>query len=575
MRTVDLAIPDLARRAWLPRRWWALAVLCGSLLVTSLDNTILNVALPTLSRSLRASSSQLQWIVDAYTVAYAGLVLVSGSLGDRFGRRRNLLAGLAVFGAGSALSAFAGSADALIGLRVLMGAGGALIMPATLAILNEEFVDPRERAKAIGLWSATTGVGIAAGPLVGGVLLAHFWWGAVFLVNVPIAVAAAVAAALVVPPSAAASPRALDPAGFTLSVLGLGSLVWAIIEAPAGGWGAAGVDAGFAVGGSAITAFVLWERRCAHPLVELRLFANRRFSGANVAVALAVFGLFGAGFLLTQYLQFVLGYSPLATGVRTLPVAVSIAVGAPASMAVVRRLGTSAVVAAGLAIVAIALGWLASASVTSGYARVLPASILLGLGLGMTMAPATDSIMGAVQVDASGVGAAMDETTIQVGGALGVAVLGSVFASRYGAAMGRFTAAHRMPAPLAHLVRSSIGAAVTSGHRIGGPLGSAIEAAARGAFVAGMDLAVAAGATVVLGGAVVAAALLPARAGAPDERRRSSRVNSDGDPGTGLPGEGSQQILPSSRVDGAGPAAQSVEGARPAGRGLSGGAGPD
>ncbi|MHB8449397.1 MAG: DHA2 family efflux MFS transporter permease subunit [Mycobacteriales bacterium] len=496
-----------------PLRWWALAVLCGSLLVTSLDNTILNVALPTLSRSLPATASQLQWIVDAYTVVFAGLVLVSGSLGDRFGRRRNLLVGLALFGGGSALSAFAGSADRLIGLRAFMGVGGALIMPATLSIINDLFADPRERAKAIGLWSGTTGIGIAAGPLVGGALLAHFWWGAVFLVNVPITVLALIAAALVVPPSSAASPRALDPLGFALSIVGLGSLVWAIIEAPVAGWGSAAVVTAFAVSGTVIAAFLWWERRYAHPLIELELFRNRRFSGANVAVALAVFGLFGAGFLLTQYLQFVLGYSPLATGVRTLPVAAAIAVAAPSSTVLVRHLGTKLVVASGLVLISCALGWLATASVSSGYGRVLPATLVLGLGLGLTMAPATDSIMGAVRRDESGVGAAMDETTIQVGGALGVAALGSVFAAHYGAEMGQFLASRPVPAAVAGLVRTSVGGALAVAHGIGGPVGVTLQGAARRAFVGGMDLAVGVGAVVVVAGALVAATLLPQRTG--------------------------------------------------------------
>src|SRR3954452_5585214 len=330
-----------------PHRWVALVVLCVSLLVIVIDNTIVNVALPTLVRDLQADISQLQWVVDAYTLVFAGLLLLAGTLGDRYGRRRTLLLGLAVFGVASTAAAFAGGVSQLVLARAVMGAGAAFIMPATLSLLTSVFTDVRERAMAIGIWAATAGVGVALGPVVGGFLLEHFWWGSVFIVNVPIVAAAIITSRLLVPESRDSVDRKVDGTGALLSGLGLVTFVWAIIEAPAKGWTAPEVLGAFAVSVVALGAFVLWERRVDEPLLDVRLFRNARFTAASITVMVLFFALFGFLFVSTHYLQLVLGYSPLAAGVRALPYAGAMIVFAIGSSALVERLGTKRVVTVG------------------------------------------------------------------------------------------------------------------------------------------------------------------------------------------------------------------------------------
>src|SRR5215212_4462205 len=313
-----------------PRRWWTLGVLCLSLMVISLDNTILNTALPTMQRELDASSSQLQWIVDAYMLVFAGLLLTAGSLGDRFGRRRALEAGMLVFGTGALLAALAPSAEVLIASRAVMGIGGALIMPTTLSILTNVF-PAHERPKAIGIWAAVAGIGVGVGPAAGGFLIEQFDWTAVFLVNVPIVIAALAAAPKLVPDSKDPKQARLDPVGAVLSTVGLGILTAAIIQAPDWGWTDATILAGFGAAAVVLTAFVAWELTTSSPMLDVRLFRIRRFTGASGAVALVFFSLFGAIFFLTQYLQDVLDYSPLDAGVRMLPVAAGLILGGPMS----------------------------------------------------------------------------------------------------------------------------------------------------------------------------------------------------------------------------------------------------
>ncbi|MGH9265709.1 MAG: MFS transporter, partial [Acidimicrobiales bacterium] len=303
------------------RRWWTLAVMCLSLMVIGVDNTILNVALPTLVRDLDATTSQLQWIVDSYTLVFAGLLLTAGSLGDRFGRRRALAGGLVIFGLGSVASAVAGSADQLILTRAVMGVGGALIMPATLSIISNVFTVPAERARAIAVWAGFSAMGIAIGPLSGGWLLEHFWWGSVFMVNIPIVALALLGGRLFVPESRDPAPRGLDPLGAVLSIVGLVALVWAIIEAPVHGWSDPTTLAAFALAAVVLGAFVAWERHTDHPMLDVRFFANPRFTAASTGVTMVFFALFGSAFVQTQYLQFVLGYSALEAGLRVAPIA--------------------------------------------------------------------------------------------------------------------------------------------------------------------------------------------------------------------------------------------------------------
>jgi len=483
-----------------PRRWWTLAVLCGSLLVIGLDNTILNVALPTLDRDLDASASQLQWIVDSYMLVFAAALLMAGALGDRFGRKRALSFGLVVFGLGSGLSALAGSADVLIVTRALMGIGGAFIMPSTLSILTATF-PVEERGKAFGIWTAVAGLGIVIGPVTGGWLLEHGDWSLIFLVNLPFVVAALAAGRWLVPESRDPATPRLDVGGFGLSALGLGALVWAIIEAPGRGWGDGVVLAGFATAAAVLAAFVAWELRCAHPMLDVRLFRNRRFSAASGAITIAFFALFGTMFFLTQYLQAVLGYSALESGVRLMPVAGGLILGSGLSAKLVAGVGTKRVVAAGLALVAAGLALLSGADVDSGYGLIAAVLGVLGLGMGLTMAPATESVMNAVPPEKASVGSAINDATRTTGGALGVAVLGSLVSSGYRAGMDG----------AGDMARDSLAGALALAGRIGGPSGQRLAETAQGAYVDGMHAAVIVAAAVAAAGALFVLVALPGR----------------------------------------------------------------
>ncbi len=486
-------------------RWLALAVLCVSLLIIVIDNTIVNVALPTLVRDLGANISELQWVVDAYTLVFAGLLLLAGTLGDRYGRRRTLLLGLATFGIASAAAAFAGGVGQLVTARAVMGAGAAFIMPATLSLLTSIFSDARERAMAIGIWAATAGVGVAMGPVVGGFLLDHFWWGSVFIVNVPIVAAAIITARLLVPESRSPVAHRIDWGGACLSGVGLVVFVWAIIEAPSKGWTSVPLLAAAVLSATALVAFVAWERRVDEPLLDVRMFRNARFSAASLTVTVLFFALFGFLFLSTQYLQFVLGYSPSAAGLRMLPYAGAMIVAAPMSSKLVARLGTKRVVTAGMLTFAAGLGIAATITTTTGYSRLAIAMLFMGAGMGLAGAPATESIMGALPSDRAGIGSAVNDTTRELGGALGVAIVGSVVSSLYS---NQLELPDNVPVSAAHAARSSLGAAV----QIGGDLGTQVGAAARDAFVHGMSRGSILVACVSGVGAVIAWRYLPARA---------------------------------------------------------------
>ncbi|MDQ3306626.1 MAG: MFS transporter, partial [Actinomycetota bacterium] len=313
------------------RRWLALAVLCLSLVLIVLDNTVLNVALPTLVRELGATTTQLQWMVDAYVIVFAGLLLTAGALGDRFGRRRSLQAGLMVFALASGLAALSSTSDQLIGARAVMGLGAAFVMPATLSIIISLFTDPKERARAIAIWAGMAGVGVALGPVVGGWLLEHFWWGSVFLINLPIVALALVSGRLLLPESSDPSHARLDVTGAVLSIAGIGALLWAIIEAPVKGWDDPLTIAAFVVAAVLVGGFVWWERRVEHPMLDVGFFADPRFSAASASIALVFFALFGSFFLFTQLLQFVLGYSALEAGLRLLPISLVMGIVSPIS----------------------------------------------------------------------------------------------------------------------------------------------------------------------------------------------------------------------------------------------------
>ena len=487
-------------------------MLCLSLVVIGLDNTILNVALPTLVRDLHASASDLQWMVDSYILVFAGLLLTAGSLGDRFGRKRALSLGLLIFVAGSVLSAFSGSASLLIATRALMGVGGALIMPATLSILTNTFTNPSERAKAIGIWAGVAGMGIAVGPITGGWLLQNFWWGSVFLVNVPIVIIALVAGHYLVPDSRDPSAPKLDPVGAGLSIAGLTTLVWAIIEAPSHGWGSTTIVVGYVVAAVILGSFIAWEAHIDHPMLDVRIFENPRFSAASAAITLVFFAMFGSFFLLTQYLQNVRGYTALEAGVRMAPIALVMFIAAPASSTIVRWFGSKKVIASGLVIAAFGLVVFSRLQEQSGYGSLLVAILILGLGMSLTMAPATESIMGSLPREKAGVGSAVNDTTRQVGGALGVAILGSLLSSAYSSRMASAVSGHGLSVAASSAARDSLGAALETAKQLGGSPGQALADAAKHSFVGAMGPTFLVAAGVALVGAVIVVLFLPARA---------------------------------------------------------------
>jgi EmrB/QacA subfamily drug resistance transporter len=494
--------------------WAALAVLCVTLLLISLDTTVLNVALPTITRALQASSSQLQWVVDAYAVVFAGLLLPLGALGDRIGRKWVFMAGLLVFGAGSAFAAWSGSPDRLTLARAVMGVGAAALMPCTLSILTNLYTTEHERARAIGIWSGTSGIGVALGPILGGVLLAHFWWGSVFLVNVPIALAGLVAAIWLVPNSRNPATMRPDPVGAFLSMFGMGLLLWGIIEAPGRGWTSPPIAGSLAGAAVLITLFVLWERRIDHPMLPLRFFKNRRYSVAISALALVLFALLGMFFLMTQYLQFVLGYSPLQAGVRIAPVALTLLCIAPFSVVIARRIGSKYVVATGMALIALGLALLSRTTVSSTYRDCIIPFVVVGIGVALSLAPCTESVMGSLPREEAGVGSATNDTAMQIGGALGVGVLGTVLNFRYLHLMTPVLDRAPVPGPIKTLIESSVGAALAVADRAPVKLGDELSTLARRSFLSGMDLALVIAAVVVGVAAVLIILLLPNR-GAP------------------------------------------------------------
>jgi EmrB/QacA subfamily drug resistance transporter len=488
-----------------------LAVLCISLLIVSLDNTILNVALPVIVRAMHASSSSLQWIVDAYAIVFAGLLLVAGSLGDRLGRKWVFMAGLLIFATGSAVSAFSGTPDRLIAARAFMGIGGAGIMPSTLSILTNTFTEAHDRARAIGIWSGTTGLGVAIGPVAGGWLLAHFWWGSVFLINVPIALIGLLATVWFVPNSRDPNTKPSDPIGAGLSIVGMGLLLWGIIEAPDRSWTSPIILGAIVAAVVVLAGFAAWERHSSHPMLQMSFFSSRRFSAAVGAMGLVMFALMGGLFLLTQYLQFSLGYSAFQTGLRIAPIAGVLLVMAPLSSMLVRFVGTKPVVFTGMALVALGFGLLSHVTVQDTYMNVLPAFFLIGSGTGLAFAPCTESVMGSLPLDQAGVGSATNGASLQTGGALGVGVLGSLLNTRYQDRLAPVLAHHPMPASILHLITGSLGGALAVSHAIGGVLGAELASFARRSFVSGLDLAVTVAAIVVGGAGIVVLMVLPNR----------------------------------------------------------------
>ena len=503
------------------RRMLVLATVCLAAFAINLDTTIVNVALPDLGRQLGATTRSLQWIVDGYNLAFAALVLTAGSLGDRFGRRPTLLLGLGAFAVASAVGAAMGSASALVVVRFVMGASAAVIFPTTLSIITNAFPDRTERARAIGVWGAVTGLGVAVGPVTGGVLLAHFGWPSVFLALVPVAVAALAATWARVPESSDPGQARLDPPGLLLSSAAIGMLVYTIIEAPGWGWGSAASVGGFAAAGVLGAAFVLVERRRLRPMIDMTLFRNPAFSAASASVTVAFFALFGFIFLVTQYFQFMRGFGALSTGVRILPVATTIAVGSVTGVVLAGRIGTRAVVTTGLVLLGSSFGWIAMSTTFMPYHTIVAQMVLMGLGLGLTTAPATESILSVLPAAKAGVGSAVNDATREAGGTLGVAVLGSIFTGLFAHHLGTTAAFRALPGSVVAAAKNSVAAALDTAQR-GVAGGTATRQdlldGVQRSFMSGFHLACLVAAAVCAVGAA-GALLLPGR---PDPSRGES-----------------------------------------------------
>jgi len=491
-----------------------LLALCSAALIINIDVTIVNVTLPSLVRELGATTTNLQWVVDAYSLVFASLILAAGSISDRLGRKGVLLAGLGVFALGSLAGSLANTPGQLIAARAFMGIGAAGIFPSTLSLIANIFTERTERAKAIGLWGATTGVGVATGPIVGGWLLGRFWWGSVFVFMVPVAAVVATLIVAFVPTSRDPSTPRIDWRGLILSTAGMGTIVFAIIEAPGWGWSSARTIVTAAVGLAIFATFVLVERRTEQPMLDVRLFRNLRFTAASGSIAVGFFTLAGFTFLVTQYFQFVKAYTALQTGVRILPVAISIAAAAIIGTRLAVAVGNKAVVATGLLLFGGALFWISTASATTAYPIIVAQMVIGGSGLGMITAPATEAIMGAVAKEKAGVGSAVNDATRLFGATLGVAVIGSIAASLYASRLGA-TLPSGLPAPVAAAAGGSVGGALVAAQALArqGAAGvaRALDAAAIGAFLHAFHGALRVAGSVAIAGALFAARFLPSR----------------------------------------------------------------
>ncbi|MDX1992098.1 MAG: MFS transporter [bacterium] len=510
-------------------RWRSLFFICISLLVVSLDNTILNVAIPSISRDLGATGSELQWIIDSYILVFAALLLTLGALGDRFGRKRALQVGLVLFGIGSFAAGISHTTEMLIATRAFLGLAGALILPSTLSIVTATF--PREeRAQAIAIWAAVFGLGVGLGPLIGGWLIEQFGsWNAVFFVNLPVVVVAVIGDLLFVAESKDPSAPRIDVPGVVLSIIGLFALVYGIIEAGVVGWTEPNVLLAFAIAAVFLGAFGLWESRYPHAMLPMAFFRNMSFTGANLALVLVTFSLFGSVFFLSQYLQSVKGFTALEAGVRILPQALALTFMTSQSARISARLGTKYTVALGILISAAGLFYLSQVlEIDTPYSLIVIGQVLLTSGLGIAISPATNSVMGSVPVQKAGIGSAMNDTTRQLGGALGIAVLGTILNSVYLRGVAPLVtdvraALENVPTPVVTPeireqiftgIERSIQGAVAVAGRISAAnpaLADRILQESRMAFVDGMHTAMLIGAIIMIGAALLTLAILPAQ----------------------------------------------------------------
>jgi EmrB/QacA subfamily drug resistance transporter len=501
---VDRGVDDAIYR----RRWWTLAVLCLSLLIVFVGNSSLNVTIPTLSRVLHASESQLQWVIAIYSLVFAGLLFSTGAVGDRFGRKGALQIGLALFLSGCIAATFSTSMVQLIGCRAVMGVGAAFIMPSTLSILVNIF-PPDERTRAIAIWAAVTGAAGAIGPVASGLLLGHFWYGAVFLVNVPIIAVALAAGWFLVPKSKDPEQGQLDPIGALLSIIGIVSLVYGLIEAPDKGWGSPSTLIAFAVGAVVLAGFVSWELHVDEPMLDIRFFRNGAFSTGTTGMILVFMAMYGVMFLITQYFQLILGYTPLDSALRFLPMAPIMIIVAPLTPKLSERFGANRTVSFGLSLVGMGLIMFLPLSATTPYLYILCAVVPLVSGMALAMSPMTAAIMSAVPPRRAGAGSAMNDATRELGAALGVAVMGSVAASRYANSIDRLTAGLNGPAQRA--ARSSLAGALRVASQQPPDVGHALSRGAQSAFIDGIHFAVTVGALLAWTAAVIVIRYLPRR----------------------------------------------------------------
>jgi len=506
MTTTDAPRPDLADDPVYRRRWWTLVVLCLSLLIVFVGNSSLNVAIPTLSRVLGATESQLQWVIASYSLVFAGLLFTTGALGDRFGRKGALQTGLGIFLLACLAASQSDQMWQIIACRAAMGLGAALIMPSTLSILVNVF-PPHERTKAIAIWASVTGAAGAVGPVASGLILTHFSYGAVFFINVPFVLTALVAGFFLVPKSKDPEQGVLDPLGAFLSIVGLVSLVYGLIEAPDRGWAAPVTLAAFAVAAIALTAFVLWELHVDEPMLDIRYFRKPAFAVGTSGMMLVFLAMFGSMFLLTQYFQLVLGLSPLDAALLLLPMAPIMIIVAPLTPRLSARFGANRTVAGGMLLLAGGFLMLRTIGVDSSPLRVIVALVPMTAGMALAMSPMTAAIMSSVPPRRAGAGSAMNDATRELGAALGIAVMGSIASSQYSSQLAGLTSG--LPDAARHAAESSISGAIQVASQLPGSAGEALKLGAESAFVDGLHFAVTAGSVLALGAAFLVWRFLP------------------------------------------------------------------
>ena len=516
------------------KRWYSLAVLCLSLLIIMIGNTALNVAIPILSEELQATNSQLQWMIDAYSLVFAGLLFTAGNFGDRYGRKGILQAGLLIFGAATAYAAFfADSSADLIGARLVMGAGAAMVMPATLSIVTNIF-PTHERAKAVALWAGIAGAGSALGPLASGFVLEHWGWSSVFLVNVPFILAALVLGAILVPRSKGEGDTPLDYLGALFSTVGLSLVVYALIEAPANGWLSPHTLIISAIGIGSIALFIFHELRTEFPMLDVRLFRISAFGTSSLVLTMVFFALMGTFFSLTQLLQLVWGYTPLEAAVRLLPISFFMMLAAPQSANLAEKFGKSRVVGAGMGLVGIGILIISRVGVDANYWLLIGGACVMATGMGLAMSPTTDLLMSSVPRKNAGMGSAMNDTTRELGGSLGVAIFGSLLASKYVHGLDGVLA--QIPAKYQEIVTGSLGGAmkVAEGVKKAGAPAEVIDqfvVSTKQAWIGGLRLSLVIAGLIVLAASAVAFFLLPNKAADVEELERAAQASGNAEPG--------------------------------------------